>query len=166
MKGKIVQSLHHMSIVLLVMVLVIAFQPSVFGQDLSATQDEIWKMVESYWSVRKENTPTEIIPFYHDHYIHWGAVAGVPLSYSSMAPPSGQTDALKGAIDSFELVRGKFRTYNNFAIAMYHNKVVYLGRTYRLRCTDVWMKESNKWQLVATVRDFCNVLPDCPRGMD
>jgi hypothetical protein len=166
MKGKIVQSLHYTSIILLVMVLVLAFQSNLFGQDLSAAQDEIWEMVESYWNIRKENSPAEISPFYHNHYIHWGAVASSPLSYSSASPPSGQADALKGVIDSVQLFRGKIRIHNNFAIAMYYNKVVYIGRTFRLRCTDVWMKESNKWQLVATTRDFCNKLPECPGGMD
>jgi hypothetical protein len=166
MKGKIVQSLKYSAIIFLVMILVLAFQSNLFGQDVSAAKEEIWKMVESYWSIRKENSPAEIKPLYHNHYIHWGAVAGEPLSYSSFAPPSGQADALKGAIDSIYLFPGKIRVHDNFAIAMYYNKIVYIGKTFRLRCTDVWMKESNKWQLVATVRDFCNNLPRCPGGLD
>jgi hypothetical protein len=166
MKGKIVHSLHCTAIISLVMLLVLAFQSNIFGQDLPATQQEIWEVVESYWNIRKENTPAEIKPFYHNHYVHWGAFAGEPLSYSSLSPPSGQADALKGAIDSIELYPGKIRVHNNFAIAMYYNKIVYIGKTYRLRCTDVWMKESNKWQLAATVRDFCNNLPRCPGGLD
>ena len=166
MKGKIVQPLRHMSIIFLVTMLVFAFQSNLFGQDLSATEGDIWEMVGSYWSIRKGNSPEKINPFYHNHYIHWGAVADKPLSYSSGSPPTGQADALKGAIDSIELFPGKIRVHNNFAIAMYYNKIVYIGKTYRLRCTDVWMKESNKWQLVATVRDFCNNLPRCPGGLD
>jgi hypothetical protein len=166
MNGKIVSSLHHTSIILLVMVLVLAFQSNLFGQDLSATQDEIWEMVESYWSIRKENAHEKINPFYHNHYIHWGAAAANPQSYTPSASPTGQADALKGAIDSVELFRGKIRVHNNFAIAMYYNKIVYIGKTFRIRCTDVWMKESNKWQLVATTRDFCNNLPRCPGSLD
>ena len=166
MKGKIVHSLHSTAIISLVMVLVLAFQANLYGQDLPATQQEIWEMVESYWSIRKENAPAEITSFYHNHYVHWGAVAGEPLSYSSFSPPSGQADALKGAIDSIYLFPGKIRVHNNFAIAMYYNKIGYLGKTFRLRCTDVWMKESNKWQLVATTRDFCNNLPMCPGSLD
>jgi hypothetical protein len=166
MKGNMVHYFRYTSIIFLAIMLVLAFQSNLFGQDLSATQDEIWEMVQSYWSVRKKNSHAEIAPFYHNHYIHWGAVAGSPLSYTSAAPPSGQADALQGAIDSIELFRGKIRTYNNFAIAMYYNKVVYIGRIHRLRCTDVWMKESNKWQLIATTRDFCNKLPQCPGGLD
>ena len=166
MRGKIVPSLHHTSIILLVMVIVFAIQSNLFGQDHSAAQDEIWEMVESYWNIRKENSPEKINPFYHNHYIHWGAVADRPNSYSSLSPPSGQTDALKGAIDSVQLFRGKMRVHDNFAIAMYYNKLVYIGKTFRLRCTDVWMKESNKWQLVATTRDFCNNLPRCPGSLD
>ena len=166
MKGKIVNSLRHMSIIFIAIMLVLAFQSNLFGQDLSAVEEEIWEMVDSYWSIRKGNSPAEINPFYHNHYIHWGAVADTPLSYSSASPPSGQADALKGAIDSVQLFRGKIRIHNNFAVAMYYNRLVYIGKIHRLRCTDVWMKESNKWQLVATIRDFCNNLPRCPGSLD
>ena len=124
MKEKIAPSLQHTSIILLVMALVLAFQSNLFGQDLSATQDEIWEMVESYWSIRKENAHEKINPFYHNHYIHWGAAAANPQSYTPSASPTGQADALKGAIDSVELFRGKIRVHNNFAIAMYYNKVI------------------------------------------
>ena len=166
MKEKNFQSLRHISIIFLATILVLAFQSNLFGQDVSAAQNEIWKMVESYWNTRKENSPEKINPFYHNHYIHWGAVADTPLSYSLGSPPSGQADALKGAIDSVQLHRGKIRIHDNFAIAMYYNKVVYIGKIFRLRCTDVWMKGSNKWQLVATTRDFCNNLPRCPGSLD
>jgi hypothetical protein len=166
MKGKIVCSLHCTAIISLVMILVFAFQSNLFGQDVSVSEKEIWDMVESYWSIRKENSPAEIKSFYHNHYIHWGAAAGLPHSYSSFSPPSGQADALKGTLDSYQLYPDKIRVHNNFAIAMYFNKIVNNGKTHRLRCTDVWMKESNKWQLVATVRDSCNNLSRCPGGLD
>ena len=166
MKGKSAPFLSHTSIILVVLLLSLAFHSNLFGQDVSATQEEIWEMVESYWSIRKDNSPAEIKSFYHNHYIHWGAIAYLPLSYSSISPPSGEADALKGAIDSIELFPGKIRVHKNFAIAMYYNKIDYLGKTFRLRCTDVWMKESNKWQLVATTRDFCNNLPRCPGILD
>jgi hypothetical protein len=100
-----------------------------------------------------------------DQLVRGGYVVS-DITPSQVVIVSTQADALKGAIDSVELFRGKIRVHNNFAIAMYYNKIVYIGKTFRIRCTDVWMKESNKWQLVATTRDFCNNLPRCPGSLD
>ncbi len=79
----------------------------------------------------------------------------------STSPPSGEADALKDAIDSYKLVRHKIKVWENFSIIMYHSKVVSEGKTLMLRCTDVWMKEADKWQLISTMRDSCSKLPPC-----
>jgi hypothetical protein len=161
MKGKTILSMHRVSVILLIIIIGVVFQPNAFGQELSATQKGVWETVESYWSTWKEKTLRKLRPFYHKNYVHWGAGYTWPHSSSSGDPPAGYVDDLGDVIDSYELTLHDVRVWDNVAVAMYESKVIYLGITRSLRCTDIWMKEAEKWQIIGSMRDSCSTLPKC-----
>lgn len=163
MKGKTIQYGKTVSYIFLIIIIGLAFQSkaSGYGGQFTKEQQEVWAMVEAYWNTWKEKNSENLKSFYHNHYFFWGAVANRPIPYMSTSPPSGEADALKDAIDSYKLVRHKIKVWENFSIIMYHSKVVSEGKTLMLRCTDVWMKEADKWQLISTMRDSCSKLPPC-----
>ena len=163
MKGNTMLLSQSMSVILLVTIIGVVFQPSpsVFGQELSAAQKAVWETVESYWNTWKEKTSGELRPFYHKNYVHWGATYTWPFSSATMDPPPGYLDGVGDVIDSYELTFHDVRVWNNVAVAMYESKVTYLGGAHRLRCSDIWIKEGDKWLIIGSIRDSCSTLPNC-----
>ena len=161
MKVKTILALQKVSVICLVIMLAVIIQFKVFGQDLSPAQKGVWETVESYWNTWKEKTSGKLRPFYHKDYVHWGATYTWPFSSATMDPPPGYLDGVGAVIDSYELTLHEVRVWNNVAVAMYESKITYLDSTQRLRCTDIWLKEANKWQIIGSVRDSCSALPNC-----
>ena len=161
MKAKTILALQKVSVILLVIMIGVVYQSKAFGQDLSAAQQGVWQTVESYWNTWKEKTSGNLRPFYHKNYVHWGAVSVWPFSSATMDPPPGNLDGLGDVIDSYELTLHDVRVWDNVAVAMYESKVAYLGSTYRLRCSDIWIMDTDKWQIIGSMRDSCSTLPNC-----
>ena len=161
MKFKTILALQKASVILLVMMLAFIFQFKAFGRDLSVAQEGVWQTVESYWNTWIEKTSEKLRPFYHQNYIHWGATYTWPFSSATMDPPPGYLDGVGAVIDAYALTLHDVRVWDNVAVAMYEVKVTYLGKTLRLRCTDIWMKEANNWQIIGAMRDSCSTLPNC-----
>jgi hypothetical protein len=164
MKIKIILALQKASVIFLVMMLAVILQFKAFGQDLSAAEKGVWQMVESYWNTWKEKTSEKLRPFYHQNYIHWGATYTWPFSSATMDPPPGYLDGVGAVIDAYELTLHDVRVWDNAAVAMYEVKVTYLGNTHTLRCTDIWMKDANNWQIIGATRISCSTLPKCQQG--
>ena len=161
MKVKTLLTMHEVSVIFVVIIISVNFQYTAFGQELSATQKGVWETVESYWNTWKEKSVGKLRPFYHKKYVHWGAEYTWPFSSATMDPPPGYLDGVGDVIDSYELTLHEVRVWDNVALVMYESKVTYLGNTQRLRCTDIWLKEANNWQIIGSVRDSCSTLPNC-----
>jgi len=162
MKGKTILSLQKLPVIFLVVVIGVVFQSKASGQELSAAQKEVWATEEAYWNTWKEKTSEKLRPFYHKNYVYWGALHAWPAASSSMGPPSGMYDGLGGVIDSYELTLHAVKVWGNVAVAMYESKVIFIGKIHKFRCTNTWMKENDKWQIIGSVRDSCSTLPKCP----
>jgi hypothetical protein len=162
MKGKTILSLQKISVIFLVIVIAIVFQSKALGQELTADQKGVWETVESYWKTWKENGSEKLRPFYRKSFAYWGALSAWPAGRTSTDPPPGVADGLGGAIDSYELTLHEVKVWGNVAVTMYESKVIFMGKPHRIRCTDSWMKEADKWQIIGTMRDSCSALPKCP----
>jgi len=162
MKSKTIPSLQEVSAIVLVIIVGVVSPHRAFGQDLSAAQRSIWEAVESYWNTWKENTPEKLRPFYHKNHVHWGAVSVWPFSSATMDPPPSSLDGVGAVIESYELTLYDVKVWDNVAMAMYEAVATdYLDNAHRLRCTDIWIKESDKWQIIGSIRDSCSALPKC-----
>lgn len=166
MEGKTILSLQKVGAIFLVIVIGVVFQSKAFGQELTATQKAVWETVESYWNTWKEKTSESLRPFYRENFAHWGALSAWPLGRgASTDPPDGGADGLGGVIDSYELTLHEVKVWGNVAIIMYESKVKYLGSLYGFRCTDTWMKQADRWQIIGTMRDSCSELPKCQSSL-
>jgi hypothetical protein len=143
---------------LLAVIIAVFGASQTFSEEWSAAQKEVWKMQEKHWQVWKEKGGESLPPFYHKKSVIWGATANWPSEFGG-----GMCyDGLGGLIDSFELKPHEVRVFGDLAIIMYESKVIFVGKPYRLRCTDIWMKQEGKWQIIGAMHDSCSELPPCP----
>ena len=130
-----------------------------YAQKWSAKQQEVWKAVENWWELEKNNDAEGIKALIHKDYIgwNWGEYA-----------PGGQAEALRWA--SHMIPKRKIAYTNlkpldilvmgDIAVLHYYystRQTVDGKETEEQgRWTDVWKKEGGKWLLVA---DSGGVLP-------
>ena len=129
-----------------------------FSKQLSPAQKEVWEIVEKYWAIWQEKGAEQVTDLVHKEAAIWGAVATFP----GVRLHSGLQDGLGSIIDSFELKPYQIKTFSNVAIIQYESKGNFLGKPFRLRCTDIWMKEDGKWKIIGAMHDSCAELPSCP----
>ena len=158
MKTSLTKASVKVSVALLLTIVVIFWTHPVLCEEWSAAQKEVWEMQEKYWEQWKEKTAESLPPFHHKDSIVWGAEGIWPGEFGT----GMCADGLGGIIDSFELKPHKVRVFGNVAIIMYESKVIFVGKPYRLRCTSIWMKETDKWQIIGAMHDSCSKLPPCP----
>lgn len=158
MKNSLVSVSIKVSIALVLTIVVILWTHPLLSEEWSAVQKEVWKMQEKHWEQWKEKTTESLTPFYHKDCVIWGAVAIWPSEVGGAMA----YDGLGGLIDSFELKPHEVRVFGNVAIIMYESKVIFVGKPYRLGCTDIWMKQQGKWQIIGAMHDSCSKLPPCP----
>jgi ketosteroid isomerase-like protein len=138
-------------LILSLLVMVVCTNTST-AQEWSAEQTEVWKAVEGWWEVYKNNNVEGVKALFHKDYVGW--------TWGDYAP-EGQKEAFKWA--SHSIPKGKIAYINlkplkilvidDVAVLHYYystqksvdgKDVVEQGRW-----TDVWKKEDNKWRLVA-----------------
>ena len=115
-------------------------------------------MVERYWELWQKEGAEQLTDLIHKEAAIWGAVAMFP----GVRIHSGLQDGLGTIIDSFELNPYQIKTFTNVAIIQYESKGNFLGKPFRLRCTEIWMKQDGKWKIIGAMHDSCTELPPCP----
>jgi len=162
MKTKTIPPLPEASLIILLMAIGVVFQPNAVGQELTTVQKIMWETVESYWDTWKNETPEKLRLFYQKNHVHWGAVSVWPFSSATADPPPTSLDGVGAVIESYELTLHEVKVWDNVAVAMYEAAVVdYMNNTHWLRCTDIWIKEAEKWLIIGSIRDSCSILPKC-----
>lgn len=131
-----------------------------FGEEWSPAQKEVWKMVETYWSTYKEKGGESLPDFYYKEAAVWGAETPWPGGRDVVS--YGAQDGLGGLIDSYELTPHKITIFDNIAIIYYESKGIFLGKPFRLRLSQTWLKEDGKWKIAGAMHGSCTKLPRCP----
>jgi hypothetical protein len=131
-----------------------------FSEEWSPAQREIWKMVETYWSTYKEKGGESLPAFYYIEAIVWGAETPWPSERNIVSYGGG--DGLGGLIDSYALTPHKITVFDDVAIAYYESKGTYLGKPFRLRFSQTWLKKDGKWKIAGAMHGSCTKLPRCP----
>jgi ketosteroid isomerase-like protein len=120
------------------------------GQQWSDAQNEVWKVVQSYWKV---DMLDEEMAFYHDGYIGWGPTDAMPVDKPTCR--LWLTDLFTSRKTHFiSIAPAGMRLFGNVAVACYYYTQVYTDsegkrRVEQGRWTDVLMKQDGKWLLIA-----------------
>ncbi|MBI3037771.1 nuclear transport factor 2 family protein [bacterium] len=139
--------------VLFLSVLFAALSPvTLFSQELSLAQREVWKNVEKYWDLVMQGDLEGYLSYFHSDFSGW--------QNQEMLPDDKETrrkfethDYLTTKVLMYDLKPASIRIFSNFAIAHYCFTIVYKDsagkeRTSHGRWTDILMKQGEKWVLV------------------
>jgi ketosteroid isomerase-like protein len=125
---------------------------SLFAQEWSAAQKEVWKNVESFWALDAAGDTEEIMSRFHPEYQGWGIANAMPSNKEAagkfMAHSHKTTKILLYNIQPVAI-----KIHGNIAFAHYYwNQVVKdaEGKEKQVsgRWTDILMEQGDKWVLI------------------
>ena len=150
------------AIVSILLTAVIGFWCSqALGQELSATQKEVWKMEETYFELWKNGDMQGFTELHHKDAIIWGNKSAWPKDRSIIDMGGVAGDGIGELLDSFELELHEIKILGSIAISQYTARIKRLGKDYRLRLSHTWVKQGGKWQIIGAMHDSCSELPSC-----
>jgi len=125
---------------------------TVFAQEWSAAQKEVWKNVEAYWALDAAGNLDGFLAYFHDNYIGWEI--GDPMP--------GNKAALKKFVDHeyktrktvlYNITPVTINVFGNVAIVNYYYSRIAKDaegkeKSSSGRWADILMKQGDKWLLI------------------
>ena len=125
---------------------------SLFSQEWSAKQKEVWKNVETYWDLDAKRDLDGFMGYFHADYSGW---------FNRSALPSGKNSVKKWVGYSFKTTEILVQEIKPVAIKVHGNMAIVHYTYARLvkdvegkqknrsgRWTDILMKQGDKWVLI------------------
>lgn len=138
---------------LLVAVLLLPFfSTTSYGQEWSAAQKEVWKNVETYWSLFAQGNPEGYLDYVHSDYRGWSYEAAVPSTKASTRKwIEYELKTTKSVM--YEINPVAIQIHGNIAFVDYYYVQVVKNAEGKDqgssgRWTDILMKQGDKWVMI------------------
>lgn len=132
---------------------VIGVPPSI--QEWSATEKEVWKMEEKYWSLVKDLDLEGYLELWHPEFVGWPIGNEEPAKREDIRSVVEDlfTQTEKGSF-VIELTPHSSKSYGDVVVVFYRCKASYKdveGNEHSIsnRFTHTWMKHDGKWTIIA-----------------
>jgi ketosteroid isomerase-like protein len=124
----------------------------VAAQEWSAAQKDVWKNVESYWSLMAQGNLEGFMEYFHPDYRGWDYQNALPSTKAS------SKKFLEYGLKStktlvYDITPVAIQIYGNFAFVHYYystieKEVEGKARMASGRWTDILMKQGDKWVMI------------------
>ena len=132
-----------------------------FGQEWTAEQKEVWEAVKANWDTLLSGDAKAAMEWKHEDTILWFSSRPEPLKKVLLE------SAYKTWFDydkpiSYELKPLVIHIFNNVANVFYLYNWKGTKISDKGRILGVWVKQDNKWKVIANLSSSCDKLPPCP----
>jgi ketosteroid isomerase-like protein len=125
---------------------------TLFGQEFSAAQKEVWKNVEAYWALYDAGNLEGFLSYIHNDYLGWSYRSPLPMDKAATRKfVAHDLKTVKTVLSDIKPVA--ISVFGNFAFADYYYTTVYTDaegkeKSETGRWTDIMMKQGDKWVLI------------------
>ena len=125
---------------------------SIFAQDWSPAQKDVWKNVNDYWALLAKGDVNGFLDYFHSDYAGWDN--SDPLPSSKEESRKWITFAYQGAkIPIYEIKPLTIKIYGDVAFVHYYYTLVKEASDGKKknesgRWTDILLKQGNKWVMI------------------
>ena len=146
---------------IIVGIFIVASGFQAYGEEWTAEQKAVWKIVELYWEIAKQGDTKALIANYSTmESYEWLASEEKPLGIKELKPHL-QEWLSYAKPDSYELKPHYIHVVGNTAIVFYSNKWKGENISERERQMDTYVKHDNKWHFIGGMGCSCDELPKC-----
>ena len=133
----------------------------VIGEELTETQKEVWKVVETEWEYFKQGDVEAVLTGGHDDSLTWWSSRAIPLGKSAIRLSYQDWFDLDKPV-SYELKPLNIHIFGNVANVFYKSK--WKGKKIGGddRSMETWVKQDNKWKFLGLMGCSCEQPPVCP----
>jgi ketosteroid isomerase-like protein len=122
------------------------------AQEWSATQQEVWQNVETFWDLGAQEDIEGSMGYFHDDFLGWFAGQWVPTNKADRRVTAERNYETTDAVWHYLKPLG-IKVHGNVAIAHYIYSVAYLDsegteQSSWGHCTDILMKQGDKWVFI------------------
>jgi ketosteroid isomerase-like protein len=134
---------------------------SVFGQEWTAEQKEIWQAVETNWKAIENGDVEAALKLKHDRVFIWNRPHPEPITKDMLKVT--YKDWFKMDKPTSTKIRPlKINIFNNIANVYYLYKYEGVKIFDKGRILETWIKQNNKWLLIGGLSSSCDTPPNCP----
>jgi len=160
MKTKRAYSMARVSVPIILCGMIVFWGFQVFGQDWTAEQKEVWKVVEADYEFFKKGDLEGVMAMRHDDVVIWWGNKPVPydrkllrLNYESWFTYDIPA--------KWELEPLAIKVIGNVASVFYKYKFSGNLLSGSGRNLETWIKQDNKWLMINNNGAHCDKLPPC-----
>ncbi len=140
------------SVVLAVLCFMLLSSTSLFAQEWSAAQKDVWKNVEAYWALYAQGDLEGFMAYFHPDYRGWDYQDALP---GTKATGRKFLDYFMKTTKTlvYDITPAAIQIYGNVAFVHYYYTTIEKeleskAKTISGRWTDILMKQGDKWVMI------------------
>jgi hypothetical protein len=135
-----------------VVLLLVLLAGSLYTQEWSAAQKEVWKNVETYWGLAAKGDIENFITYYHPDFCGWNINSYLPQD-KACREKFGRYNVLTNKTVLQDLTPVAIKIHGNVAIVHYTYVEITKNlegkeKTEQGRWTDILLKQGDKWIMI------------------
>ncbi len=125
---------------------------TLFAQEWSAAQKEVWKNVEGYWALDAAGNTDGLLAYFHPDYVGWSITNAMPSSREATKKFITHRHKTSKTL-VYDLQPAAIKIHGNIAIVHYHYVLIAKNaegkdKESSGRWTDTLMKQGDKWVMI------------------
>jgi len=147
-------------VIIVICGMIVLWGVSVFGQEWTAEQKEVWEFVKTEVELSKRGDLEGLLALCHDNIISWWGIKDIPYDKELL------TWNWKGWFNydlptTWELKPVSIKVSGNVASVMYYYNHIGEKIKSRGRKLETLVKENGKWLIFNSLSASCDKLPSC-----
>ena len=134
--------------------LIFALTATVFAQDSSQDEAQVWNLEKSYWEYVKANDLEKYRALWHDDFVGWPLISSAPVRKDHITDWMTANTSKGMKLQSYSLDQLAIKITSDIAIDHYRIKMNWAKsdgtnpRTDALRITHTWIRTHGTWQII------------------
>src|SRR5215831_18747254 len=135
--------------------LFLALTATLFGQNSTKDEVQVWQLEKAYWEYVKANDLEKYRTLWHDNFVGWPFVSPAPVRKDHITDWITNNTSKGLKLQSYSFEQLAVRVTGDVAIDHYRIKANWaegnigkVARTDALRVTHTWIRTSDAWQII------------------
>lgn len=127
---------------------------SVFSQEQSKDEAQVWSLEKSYWEYVKTNDLEKYRALWHEKFVGWPSTSISPVHKDHITDWMAANTSKGVSLESSDLEQLAIQVTGDIAVVHYRIKGDWTGgrpedaRSEVLRITHTWLRHDGKWEII------------------
>jgi ketosteroid isomerase-like protein len=135
--------------------LLVALATTVFGQDSTKNESQVWQLEKAYWEYVKANDLEKYRGLWRENFVGWPFVSPTPVRKDHITDWITANTSKGISLQSYSIEQLAIQVTGDIAANYYRINATWANgtgaelRTDRFRITHTWIRTHDTWQIIA-----------------